>query len=101
MYIFAIILFLHHFSSNHLLKHENFATIHKSRFQSVKSIENGQGRRGRGTGGYGPPISSKPSDFRKINALLENFQTFAVSIDKSFEFYRKLIELVSPILKVP
>ena len=54
-----------------------------------------------GTGGHGLPISSKSSDFRKFNALSENFRTFAVSIDKSFEFYQKIIELRSPTLQVP
>ena len=54
-----------------------------------------------GTGGHGPPISSKSSDFRKFNALSENVRTFAASIDKSFEFYRKIIEIRSPTLQVP
>ena len=54
-----------------------------------------------GTGGHGLPISSKSSDFRKFTALSENVRTFAVSIDKSFEFYRRIIELRSPTLQVP
>ena len=54
-----------------------------------------------GQGSHGPPISSKLSDFRKFNASSENARTFAVSIDKGFEFYRKVIELRSPTLEVP
>ena len=54
-----------------------------------------------GTGGHGPPISSKSSDFRKFNASSENVLNFAVSIEKCFEFYRKIIELRSRTLQVP
>ena len=39
--------------------------------------------------------------FSKFNASSENARTFAVSIDKGFEFYRKIIELRSPTLQVP
>ena len=53
-----------------------------------------------GKGGHGPPISWKLSDFRKFNASSENARTFAVSIDKVFEFYREIIELRSPTLQV-
>ena len=84
-----------------LNEQKNFAAIHKSCCQSAESIENGQGRRGWGTGGHGPPLSSKWSDFWKFNALSENVWTFAVSIDKGFEYYRKIIELRSPTLQEP
>ena len=53
------------------------------------------------TGSHGPLISSKLSDFRKFNASSENVLTFAGSIEKGFEFYRKVIELPSPTLEVP
>ena len=48
-----------------------------------------------------PSISSKSSDFWTSNASLEILHTFAVSIDKGFEFYRKISELGSPTLQVP
>ena len=56
---------------------------------------------GGGTRGHGPPTSSKSFDSRKFSASSENVRTCAVSIDKSLEFYRKIIEIRSPTLQVP
>ena len=53
------------------------------------------------TGRHGLPISSKLSDFWKFNASSENVLTFACSIERGFEFFRKVIELRSSTLEVP
>ena len=50
-------------------------------------FEGNQGRRGLEGRGAMAPNFSKSSDFRKFNALLENFRTFGVGKDKGFEFY--------------
>ena len=38
--------------------------------------------------------------FGNFNASSENFRTFAVGKDNSFEFYREIVELVPPTLQV-
>ena len=39
--------------------------------------------------------------FGNFNASSENFRIFAVGIEKSFEFYRKIFHLGPPTLQVP
>ena len=56
---------------------------------------------GRGRGPCHLQIFFRSSDFGNFNASSENFQTYAVSKDKGFEAYLKIIELGSPILQVP
>ena len=48
-------------------------------------------------GGHGLHNFSKSLDFGNFKASSENYQTFAVSKDKGFGFYRKIIEL-APLL---
>ena len=46
-----------------------------------------------GTGAMVPKFFRHRRIFKKFNASSENFQTFVVSTEKGFEFYRKIIKL--------
>ena len=55
-----------------------------------------------GAGGLWPSqFSRNRRIFGNFNAPLENLWAFAVSKDRCFEFYRKIIEIVPPTLQVP